>query len=62
MKKVHIIIRGEKAVKTEGTLRVYNHQEPIYNHQEPVTAALEFRHKEWLLRLETLQTFDQSDV
>ena len=27
-----------------------------------VTATLEFRHKEWLLRLETLQTFDQSDV
>ena len=27
-----------------------------------LTATLEFWHKEWLLRLETLQTFDQSDV
>ena len=27
-----------------------------------VTATLEFGHKVWLLRLETLQTFDQSDV
>ena len=27
-----------------------------------VTATLEFWHKEWLLRLETLQTFDQHDV
>ena len=27
-----------------------------------VTATLEFWHKEWLLRLETLQTFDQSVV
>ena len=29
---------------------------------ESVTATLEFRHKEWLLRLETLQTFDWIDV
>ena len=29
---------------------------------ESVTATLELRHKEWLLRLETTQTFDQSDV
>ena len=29
---------------------------------EWLTATLEFRHIEWLLRLETLQTFDQSDV
>ena len=27
-----------------------------------LTATLEFWHKEWLLRVETLQTFDQSDV
>ena len=27
-----------------------------------LTATLEFRQKEWLYRLETLQTFDQSDV
>ena len=27
-----------------------------------VTATFEFWHKEWLLRLETLQTFDQHDV
>ena len=27
-----------------------------------VSATLEFRHKEWPLRLETLQTFDHSDV
>ena len=29
---------------------------------ESVSATLEFWHKEWLLRLETLQTFDQHDV
>ena len=29
---------------------------------ESVGATLEFWHKEWLLRLETLQTFDQHDV
>ena len=29
---------------------------------EWLPATLEFRHKEWLLRHETLQTFDQSDV
>ena len=27
-----------------------------------VTATLKFKHKEWLLRLEILQTFDQSDI
>ena len=27
-----------------------------------VTATLEFWHKEWLLRLETLQTFDRHDI
>ena len=29
---------------------------------EWVTATLEFKHKEGLLRLKTLQTFDQHDV
>ena len=29
---------------------------------EWLTATFEFRHKEWLLTLETLQTFDQHDV
>ena len=29
---------------------------------QSLTATLEFWHKEWLLRLETLQTFDQSVV
>ena len=28
---------------------------------ESVSATLEFRHKEWLLRLETLSTFDRGD-
>ena len=29
---------------------------------QSVSATLEFRHKEWLLRVQTLQTFEHSDV